>query len=180
MSLLKESTKNVPINNGKGIDYVQERQRRRKMAMLREGCKQALWFTETFNIDLLKIVFKITATGENIDITYNNHDHVTGTVTNRDEGSQEQSLNLFQIEQILYLLDRFAVSDECYHELSMIDEKLPRSYLIKRTRARINDSIILKKLPDLEVSSDICYSGCYRDLHDCIAEAIEAEVCVYS
>ena len=38
---------------GKGLDDVQERQRRRKVAALKESCKNALWFAETFDIDLI-------------------------------------------------------------------------------------------------------------------------------
>ena len=166
MHLLKEATKGVPINNGKGIDEVQERQRRRKMMVLREGCKQALWFADTFHIDLLKVVFQTRATGEHIDLLYNN---IEIAPANRSSDETSKSRNLFQLEQILYLLDRFAISDQCYHELSMVDPSLPRSYVIKEARARINSSIILKRLP-------APYSGCYRDLHDCIAEAIQAEV----
>ena len=43
-----------------------------------------------------------------------------------------------KVEQILYLLDKFCVSDEFYHELSMIENGLPRSYLIKQSRSDLD------------------------------------------
>ncbi len=60
------------VNNGKGIDEVGERQKRRKLASLRETCKRALWFTDSFNVDLLGIIFKTKNTLEEISIDYNN------------------------------------------------------------------------------------------------------------
>ena len=74
-----------------------------------------------------------------------------------------------QLHQILYLLDQFSVSDEFYHELSMIQPSLPRSHTIKAARASINSNIKLERLP-------APYLGCYRGLNECIAEAIQAEV----
>ena len=41
-------------------------------------------------------------------------------------------------ERILYLLDKFCVSDEFYHELSMIENGVPRSYLIKQCKNNLN------------------------------------------
>ena len=38
------------------------------------------------------------------------------------------------VEQILYLLDTFCVSDEFYYELSMMENGLTRSYFIKQTK----------------------------------------------
>ena len=42
------------------------------------------------------------------------------------------------VEQILYLLDTFCVSDEFYYELSMMENGLPRSYFIKQCKNNLN------------------------------------------
>ena len=42
------------------------------------------------------------------------------------------------IERVLFLLDRFCVGDEVYHELSFSIEGLPKSYLIKQLRGELN------------------------------------------
>ena len=43
-----------------------------------------------------------------------------------------------KVEQVLFLLDKFCVGDEAYHELSMITEGLPKSYLVKQSRTAMN------------------------------------------
>ena len=50
--------------------------------------------------------------------------------------SDEQEKN--KVEQVLFLLDKFCVGDEAYHELSMITEGLPKSYLVKQSRTAMN------------------------------------------
>jgi len=49
--------------------------------------------------------------------------------------------------QNLYLLDRFNVSDEAYHELTMTSNNLPRLYKIKNLLAEFNLDIELSKTP---------------------------------
>ena len=49
--------------------------------------------------------------------------------------------------QSLYLLERFGVSDEFYHELSMVFPDLPRSYQIKRARWQLSSHIEVEALP---------------------------------
>ena len=58
-----------------------------------------------------------------------------------------------------------------YHEIAMINPFLPRSYILKRTRERINSTIDIKRLPSP-------YFGCYHPLSDCIEEALKAQVSV--
>ena len=72
---VKEATKPISLNAGQGIDDVKERQRRRKMMALREGCKRALWFADSFNVDLLRVVFQSRKTREPINIVYEEGAH---------------------------------------------------------------------------------------------------------
>ena len=56
-----------------------------------------------------------------------------------------------QIEEILYLLDKFCVGDSFYHELTMVTGELPKSYLIQQCRGDLNklchiDSLLLSIL----------------------------------
>lgn len=68
----------------------------------------------------------------------------------------------------LYLLDRFGVSDQFYHELSMANPSLPRSYKVKETCSSINSQVELVTLP--------LNTGYYTPLKERIADAIAAEV----
>ena len=52
--------------------------------------------------------------------------------TNTNDSKMEK------VEQIIYLLDKFCVSDEFYHEFSMIENGLPRSYLTKQCRSDLD------------------------------------------
>ena len=44
--------------------------------------------------------------------------------------SGDSTSNSESISETLYLLEKFRVSDECYHELTMIHPQLPRSYKV--------------------------------------------------
>lgn len=52
-----------------------------------------------------------------------------------------------KIEEILFLLDKFCVGDSFYHELSMLHQGLPRSYLIKQCRDHLNAICHIDRLP---------------------------------
>ena len=162
------------VNNGKGIDEVGERQKRRKLASLRETCKRALWFTDSFNVDLLGIIFKTKSNLEEISIDYNNPT-ISSSSSNSSSSimsSSDTTESQTQLRQILYLLDRFAVSDEFYHELSMVSPTLPKSYKVKKVRELLNNNVELKRLPSP-------YSGCYRSVTECLHESLSAEVKIF-
>ena len=125
----------MPVNIGKPYDDVQERQRRRKIQAVKEGVKRAVWFCDSFGLDLISVAFKSKA-GESVCINYDESaQHVNAS---SDDGSSDVEV------MILYLLDKFGISDAFYHELSMVNPLLPRSYLIKHV---INSSIIIQRLP---------------------------------
>ena len=130
--------------------------------MLRESCKRALWFADSFNVDLLSVSFKTRATHENLSLNLSGH---------HDSTSAESTSTAHDdlVRNVLYLLDRFAISNEFYHELTMINPSLPRSYKVKRARERISATVQLIRLPKP-------YSGCYRSFTDCLRASLLAEV----
>ena len=72
---VQQLTSQPSVNTGKGLDEVQERQRRHKISALRESCKTALWFCDSFNLDLLKITFKVSVrTTKNLKILRRSRD----------------------------------------------------------------------------------------------------------
>ena len=60
--------------------------------------------------------------------------------------SQDEKDN---IEHVLFLMDKFCMGDEIYHELSMFTEGLPKSYLIKQKRARLNATYHIERTPGI-------------------------------
>ncbi|CAB4024927.1 Hypothetical predicted protein, partial [Paramuricea clavata] len=49
------------------------------------------------------------------------------------------------LEKILFLLDKFCVGDEVYHELSILSDDLPKSYLIKQLRSDLNKTYHIER-----------------------------------
>ena len=52
-----------------------------------------------------------------------------------------------QVEEILFLLDKFCVGDSFFHELTMVTDGLPKSYLIQQCRANLNKLCHIDSLP---------------------------------
>ena len=123
-------------NKGKGINEVESRQKRRKILRLKESCKSALWFSDSFNLDLLSIYFQVKNMDETSTLQYNQP-----TKNNLSDN------HLFAIYQVLYLLDHFAVSDELYHEISMLFPSLPRSHIVRHIRKQLSENVEILGLP---------------------------------
>ena len=90
------------INKRKGIDEVGERQRRRKIIRLKEASKNALWFADTFNVDLLSLSIQARSSKEIIKVDFDTD------ITEKPSSSIQSAHN--QALPILYLLDKFGVS----------------------------------------------------------------------
>uniref|UniRef100_A0A1X7VDH3 Uncharacterized protein n=1 Tax=Amphimedon queenslandica TaxID=400682 RepID=A0A1X7VDH3_AMPQE len=67
------------------------------------------------------------------------------------QASSQQSSNLpdspTSVQQILYLLVSYCISDDFYHELSMIQKSLPQLYTVKNVRKSLSSRVDIQKLP---------------------------------
>ena len=122
------------------------RQQRRKLSQLKTAAEKALWFVESFGLDLPAITFKTSSTNKVIGISF---------------GPESATIDASCVRQTLYLLERFGVSDEFYHELAMINSALPRSHIVKQTRQLITESVEIQRLPEP-------YNGTYRPFKECL------------
>ncbi len=61
------------------------------------------------------------------------------------------------MEAILFLMDKFAVGDAFIHELSMIIDGMPRSYLIKQCRNKLNSICAVKPTPGPEPGAQLSF-----------------------
>ena len=158
------------FNYGKGVDEVQERQKRRKVATLKESCQQALSFVESYNAEVTTISIKTKTTKETLTFQLGD-----SSSSSPHTPSPSPSCSSFsdETEQILYLLDRYGVSDQFYHELAMTMPALPRSYKVKRARQTISSTVELKRLPRP-------YDGCYRSMKEMLISLLSAEVSKFS
>ena len=117
------------VNTGREFSVLSTRQQSRKLSQLKTAVEKALWFVESFGLDVQSITVK-TSEGKPIELPM----HESTTDENDDS-----------VRQILYLLERFGVSDEFYHELSMAHPSLPRSHLVKKSRQLLTETIELKR-----------------------------------
>ena len=62
----------------------------------------------------------------------------------RDQISSEEKKKL---KTVLHLIDRFYISDAFYHELILISDNLPKSYLIKQLRSDMNTLCHIQQTP---------------------------------
>ena len=119
-------------NNGyKNLSDIGERQWRRKLTELRANVQKALWFSKTFGLELDSVRFKDDV-GASHTCSYS--DKTRKSYKNLSEADQQK------VKNVLFILDKFCVGEEAYHELSMIDgnDGLPRSYLIKQCKDDLN------------------------------------------
>ena len=62
-----------------------------------------------------------------------------------------------RVEAVLFLMDKFAVGDPFVHELSMLINGMPRSYLIKQCRDNLNSSCTVKPTSGPEPGAQIFF-----------------------
>ncbi len=170
-------TRQPSANSGGTIDSVGWRQRRRKIHHLQQSCKDALWFTDSFGIDLISIAFNVQGSNEKLSVPFSSSLQCSSSSLSANPSTTDSSRET-RLQRILYLLDRFGVSDKFYHELSMVNDSLPRSYKIKKARECISANVELKRLPKP-------FSGCYRSFQECLLESLSVEVellilCIHS
>ena len=150
------------VNLGQDMSSLSARQQRRKLSQVKTSVEKALWFIESFGLDLHSISFKTRTTNKVMDMTFVS-----------PESGTDSEVNDSCVRQTLYLLERFGVSDEFYHELSMVNPALPRSHQVKHSRHLITKAVDIQRLPEP-------YNGAYRSFRECLSAALAHEVCVHS
>jgi hypothetical protein len=121
---------------GKSISAVKKKSRTLKCFL--SQAKTALWFAESFGLDVSSINVKEKTTGieHAVSFAVSSSTSTGDTPEDLEREKQHRFDALSQddkekVEEILFLLDKFDVSDEFYHEITMLDSTLPQSYLIK-------------------------------------------------
>ena len=160
---LEETNTTIEANRGKTIEDVSARHARRKMATFKSFAAKALWFSESFGLVPEYITLHKAKSGSLVRVPLGEIQQscsVDTTETNRDK-----------VCQVLYILDRFAVSDEAYHELRMSSKEegngsttLPPLHILKRTRREMNSEMEIVRLLG-------AYPGAFRPLLDLLKKS---------
>ena len=126
-------------NRGSTYDKVSYTQKQRKLKELKTNTERSLWFLESFgfNIESLSL---IALDGEKVKLKYD------GSPKTAYQCLSQEDQDI--IKSVVYIMDKFCVSDVAYHELSMVDQEgLPRSYLIKQCRQDLNKLCSITRTP---------------------------------
>lgn len=148
---------------GKNISHTKKKSRGLKCFLSR--AKMALWFAESFSLDIYGITVAEKKTGLTHSLSVDEKEENTD-----DEkacgfvrlSSEEKKL----VEEILFLLDKFYVGDGFYHEVSMVVDSLPKSYLIKQRRDQLNKLCVISRTPGKT-------DGCQLSFEDTLKEHLE-------
>ena len=157
LSALPSST-----NKGKQIDEVSPRQARRKVAQVATLSRQALWFAHSFGLELEYVQFRKVTSESSLKVS------LKASPSNESPPTKTQE-DFNRVHQILYLLDKFAVSDEVYHELQMLSSNLPPTHRVKQARKALNESVTFERLPPP-------FPGAYRSFEATVMEQLSKAV----
>ena len=103
------------FNSGKVVEHVGVRQQRRKLAHFRDSAETALWFAESFGLIPEALTVRMMSSNDQLTISLAQSNKESG-----DSPGVSTAVREFTALQTLYLLDRFGVSDEFYHELTQV------------------------------------------------------------
>ena len=120
--------------------------------------QQALWFAESFGLVPDYIQAHKTVSGSPVKISLTDETPPSPS-PNEDDYSK--------VQQMLYIVDRFAVSDDAYHELS-VASSLPPLHRLKQVRAALNSSLTLNRF-------DGPYPGAFRLFLESLKNEISKE-----
>ena len=106
--------------------------------------KTALWFAKSFGLELESMTINELKTGISHTVMAEDQKSNDGDSTVFDSLSEEEKS---KVEKVLFLLDKFCVGDNFCHELTMVADGLPKSYLVKQRRSQLNDICHITSTP---------------------------------
>ena len=180
----------VMANSGKPIDEVSDCQKRRKLSKFKQSATKALWFAETFGLEVESITARMSNDGNELVIPLSSQGNHPSVVPATSTASTDRNSHS-NVMQTLYLLERFGVSDEFYHELTQVRLKmfcgaelcvyyyfhlcvqvypeLARSYQVKQAWQATGKDIELERVP-------APFHGVYRHFKPAVVAALQCEV----
>lgn len=105
------------VNSGKAYDDVGSKQKKRKLAQFQRAADAALWFGESFGLVPTQLTLRSHTCDKTITVPLRDTTESPATVL---DTQPMREVDEFSAMQTLYLLDRFGVSDEFYHELTQV------------------------------------------------------------
>ena len=128
---VKSVNKNVgTANSGKQFSEITENNKSRKIKEFKSKAETALWFAESNG--LVPQYLKLESTdGQTVQVDFNPSSSKSSFQDLPEEERQ-------QIKDLLFILEKFNVSESAYWELTGFCDGLPRKYLVSQCREDIN------------------------------------------
>ena len=127
----------------KGKDISEVKNKYRTLTTFLSRAKTALWFSKSFGLELESIIVKENKTG----IVHNLDADTTDPTLGSNGFNALSESDKEKVEKVLFLLDKFCVGDVFYHEMTMLVDDLPRSYLVKQRRDQLNKICHISSTP---------------------------------
>ena len=135
-------------NTGKQLSNLNRKSASKKLSILKDRVEKALWFAKSFGV-----------TFEDITCTDNSGKKYDLLGNNKSRFGILPEFEKDKVKNILFILDQFCISDEAYHELTVQNNSMVKSYLIKQCRENLNNIFSIKQTPGL-------HSGAQLDLFE--------------
>ena len=128
-----------------GKDISEVKKKSRTLTAFMSRAKTALWFAKSFGLELQSLtVSELNTACLKHALTTEGQDPCSESSNGFDTLSEEEKS---RVEKVLFLLDKFCVGDNFYHELTMVVDGLPKSYLVKQRRSQLNDICHITSTP---------------------------------
>lgn len=131
-------------NTGKKLSELNRKSASKKLSILKNRVEKALWFAKSFGV-----------TFEDITCTDNSGKKYYLLDNNKSRFDNLPEVEKDKVKNILFILDQFCISDEAYHELTVQNNTMVKSYLIKQCRENLNNIFSIKQTPGLHPGAQL-------------------------
>ena len=148
-----------PVNRGRMVGDLGSRQQTRKLSVLKSPIESAVKFAEGFGLKLNKVVFE-DQYGKMHEV-----DYALKRSCNYDSLPEAEQV---RVQSVLHIMDKFGISDEGYHRLTMASEaEMDKSYIIKQCKKKIDSFCAVSRTPGPSVGAQLdFYSEIDRMIED--------------
>ncbi|CAC5375870.1 unnamed protein product [Mytilus coruscus] len=94
---------------------------------------------------------------------------------NKDDETH-RSTDIEKMKEILFILDKFKISDQAYHEIVKKTEDLPRLHSIVSLREKTNSSFAIHRIPDAYVSLKLELENYIKKFEKLPSETIKIKI----
>ena len=131
----------------KSFESYSQRSKFRLKKQLKTTCQLALDFMGLYDLVPYKVTFYNPA-GESFDsITLIEKEEFNESFLGPSDSTPEQDQQLDNVDLLLYIKDKFHVSDRAWHEISQISKELPTKCTLKQRIKALNNQWTIKLTP---------------------------------